>query len=306
MDYQIWLNGEYVARDEAKISARDRGFKSADLAFDTSRTFDGKVFRLRAHLDRFYRSLKYMRLDPRMTIEEMERITLEVCERNESVREAGDDYMVTQIVTRGVGGTPAQPNDSTVMIWIDPIEFDRYAPLMESGAHVVIPKTRSYTSDQVDPKVKSYNRLNFVMASLETADVDPDAFPVLLDTDGNISEGIGYNFMVVTDGVIRTAPDSNILQGVSRQTIFDLAAQLGIPTSEEVLQPYDAYTADEAIISTTPYCLLPVGRIDNRQIGDEVPGPVTRQLLAAWSELAGLDIVDQMTQRAKVLQSRRQ
>ena len=304
MDYQIWLNGEYVARDEAKISAQDRGFKSADLAFDTSRTFDGKVFRLRAHLDRFYRSLKYMRLDPRMSIDEMERLTLEVCERNEAVREPGDDYMVTQIVTRGVGGTPAEPNDSTVMIWIDAIDFARYAPLTESGAHVVIPKTRSYTSDQVDPKVKSYNRLNFVMASLETADVDPDAFPVLLDTDGNISEGIGYNFLVVTDGVIRTAADNNILQGISRQTIFDLAAQLGIPTSEEVLQPYDAYTADEAMISTTPYCVLPVGRIDNRQVGDEVPGPITRQLLAAWSELAGLDITDQIVQRAKVMQSR--
>lgn len=304
MEYMIWLNGDYVPRSEAKISMTDRGFRMGDVVFDTSRTFNGKVFRLRDHLVRLYRSLQYTRINPGMTIDEIERLTLEVVDRNESVRESGDDYMITQIVTRGEGGRVGREMTPNVSIWIDPIDFVRYSPEFQDGAHVVIPKTRSYSSDQLDPKVKHYSRLNFVMADLEATDVDPDAHPVLLDTDGNISENVGGNFFVVSNGVLRTVGDNSILQGVSRMTLLELADQLGIPTSEEDIQPYDLYTADEAFLCSTPYCLLPVGRADNRDVGDEVPGPITKQLLAAWSERVGVDIVDQVTERARVLASR--
>ena len=188
---------------------------------------------------------------------------------------------------------------ANVSIWIDPMGFGRFGPMYDSGAHVVITKTRSYSPEQLDPKVKHYSRLNFVMADLEATDVDPDAYPLLLDMDGNVSEGIGANFFIVTDGVLRTAGDKNILQGVSRKTVMDLAEQLNIPVAEEDIQPYDVYTADEAFLTSTPFCMLPVGRVDNRQLGDEVPGPITSQLLAAWSEMVGLDIVDQMVMRAR-------
>ena len=301
MDYEIWLNGEYFPRSEAKISMLDRGFRLGDVVFDTSRTFDGKVFRLRDHLDRLYRSLQYVRIDPGLTIDEMERATLQVVERNESLRSAsGDDYMITQIVTRGEGGSRgASVARANVSVWIDPIDFARYSPLYDTGAHAVITKTRSYSPEQVDPKVKHYSRLNFVMADLEADDVDPDSFPLLLDVDGNVSESIGANFMIVTDGVLKTASDRNILQGVSRMTLLELAAQLDIPIEETDLQPYDVYTADEAFLCSTPYSLLPVGRVDNRPVGSEVPGPVTQQLLAAWSEKVGMDLVDQMSTRAR-------
>jgi branched-chain amino acid aminotransferase len=273
------------------------------VLFDTSRTFNGKVFRLRDHLERLYRSLKYTRIDPGMSLEQLNELTLQVVARNEPTRKAaGDDYQITQIISRGQGGprasSPMKPN---VAVWIDPMGFERYAPLFESGAHVVIAKTRSYSPEQLDPKVKHYSRLNFVLADLESTDVDPAAFPLLLDVEGNISESIGANFFVVTNGALRTPGDKHILQGVSRMTVFDLARQLGIPVSEEDLQPYDVYTADEAFLTSTPYCVLPVGRADNRKLGGEVPGPVTRQLLAAWSEMVGVDIVDQMTERAKAL-----
>ena len=299
MEYQIWLNGEYVARNEAKIDMTDSGFRAGDVVFDTSRTFDGKIFRLRDHLDRLYRSLKYVRIDPGMTIDRMEELTEEVVQRNESIRQPGDDYMITQIVTGGERGRATKPTTPTVAIWLDAIDFPRYSRLFREGAHAVIPKTRTYSSMQVDPKIKHYNRLNFVLAELEVADVDPEAFPVLLDTDGNVGESTGANFCVITDGVLRTPDDGSTLQGVSRMTLLELAGQLGIPTAVEPLQPYDVYTADEAFLCSTPYCLLPVGRADNRQIGDEVPGPVTRQLLAAWSEMVGLDIVDQADNVAK-------
>ncbi len=303
MEYLIWINGQYVPRNEASIPMTDRGFRLGDVVFDTSRTFNGKVFRLREHLVRLYRSLQYTRINPGMSLSEMENLTLEVVERNESIRATGDDYMITQIVTRGEGGRVGRDMDANVSIWIDPIDFVRYSPEFQNGAHVVIPKTRSYSAEQIDPKVKHYSRLNFVMADLEATDVDPDAHPVLLDTDGNISENVGGNFFIVSDGVLKTANDKSILQGISRLTLLELAEQLGIPTSEEDIQPYDLYNADEAFLCSTPYCLLPVGKADNRQVGDEVPGPITKQLLAAWSEKVGVDIVDQTKERAKVLNS---
>ena len=135
--------------------------------------------------------------------------------------------------------------------------------------------------------------MNFNLADLEAADVDPDAWPILTDTEGNLTEGTGYNVFLVTDGVIRTPGDRNILQGVSRGMVFDLARQLGIPLVEEDLQPYDMYTADEAFFSGTSPCVLPVTKVDKRDVGDGRLGPIVQQLLSAWSESVGLDIVDQ-------------
>jgi branched-chain amino acid aminotransferase len=179
------------------------------------------------------------------------------------------------------------------------MDFNVHAKYYETGAPVVIPGARSYSSSSMDPKVKHYSRANFVQAQLQVADVDPHALPVLLDQDGNITENVGGNFFIVTDGVLRTSRDQSILQGISRMVAIELAEQLGIPVVKEDLQPYDAYTADEAFLTTSSYQLLPVSTIDKRQVGDDVPGPVSKQLLAAWSELAGLDIVDQALQWAK-------
>jgi branched-subunit amino acid aminotransferase/4-amino-4-deoxychorismate lyase len=142
--------------------------------------------------------------------------------------------------------------------------------------------------------------MNFALADLEAADVDPDAHAVLLDLDGNLTENTVGNFFIVTDGVLRTPTDRAILQGVARMDVLELAQKLGIPTSEEDLQPYDAYTADEAFLANTVYCVLPVSLIDNRPIEGEIPGPISQRLLAAWSETVGVDIVDQALHQAKV------
>ena len=135
--------------------------------------------------------------------------------------------------------------------------------------------------------------MNFNLAELEATDVDPDGWPILIDANGNITEGTINNVFLVTDGVIRSPRDTTTLQGVSRGMVFDLARQLNIPLVEEDLQPYDLYTADEAFFSSSGFCVLPVTRVDNRQVADGKPGPITQQLLAVWSETVGVDIVDQ-------------
>jgi len=302
-EHIAYFNGDWVPNSEVKIDPFDRGFTMGDAVFDVERTFDGKIFRLKEHLDRLYRSLQYVRMDCGLSLDEMTDITEELVQRNEALRQPGSDYMVRQVVTRGTpeGGTQGgvvDPLAPTVINMVSPIDLGAYANGYEKGASVVFPSVRGYSSSSLDPKAKHYSRGNFVLAQLQTADVDPDAHPVLLDQDGNIAENVGANFFLVTDGVIRTPGDSNILQGVSRMVVFQLADQLGIPIVEEALQPYDAYTADEIFMANTIYQLLPVSTVDKRQIGDEVPGPVSRQLLAAWSEMVGVDIVGQSLQQA--------
>ena len=292
MEYQVLVNGQFVDRDKAQVSIHDRGFRLGDVVFDTSRTFNGQIFRLRDHLERFYRSLKYVRINPGMSIDEMEVATLEVVKKNEALRESlKDDYMISQIVS---GGISQRINGPTVVIMIDPLGSPRWAPAYKDGASVVISKTRSYSSQSLDPKVKHYSRLNFVLAELEATDVDPESLPLLLDLDGNVSESIGANFFIVSDERLLVPKTESTLQGVSRLTITELAKSLDIPVIETNIQPYDVYTADEAFLCSTPYCILPVGTVDRRQIGDAVPGNITNQLLAAWSEKVGLDIVDQL------------
>ena len=303
-EFIAYFNGDWVPNTEVVIRPFDRGFTMGDAVFDVERTFDGRLFRLKEHMDRLYRSLQYSRIDPGLTRDEMSEITEEVVRRNEAMRPAGGDFSVRQIVTRGTTNswTQGQVTDDltpTVINMVSIMDFNVHAKYYETGAPVVIPGARSYSSSSMDPKVKHYSRANFVQAQLQVADVDPHALPVLLDQDGNITENVGGNFFIVTDGVLRTSRDQSILQGISRMVAIELAEQLGIPVVKEDLQPYDAYTADEAFLTTSSYQLLPVSTIDKRQVGDDVPGPVSKQLLAAWSELAGLDIVDQALQWAK-------
>ena len=291
-----YFNGEFVPDSQCQIHVSHRSFRRGDTVYDVSRTFDGRVHRLGDHLDRLYRSLIFARIDPDMSKEELERITNEVIALNEPLRAPGGDSVVWHTVVREYAPSPARINEpapAIVCVSVKPIDFSSFASQYRTGCPVVFPRTRSYSSQSLEPKLKHYSRLNFSLAELEATDVDPDAQAVLLDPDGNISENTAGNFFIVTDGVLRTPTDRSILQGVSRLDVLELAKNLGIPTSEEDLQPYDAYTADEAFLTNTIYCVLPVSRIDNRAIGKEVPGPVVQRLLVAWSELVGVDVVDQ-------------
>ena len=157
----------------------------------------------------------------------------------------------------------------------------------------MITKVHSYEPDTIDSKVKHLSRINMSLAELEANDLDPGAWPVLSDKNGNLTEGSGHNVFMVTGGVVRTPTDRAILAGISRAMVLDLAAQLQMPAYEEALQPYDLFTDDEAFFTSTPFSILPVTQVDRRVIGDGRPGPVTQQLLAAWSESVGVDIVGQ-------------
>lgn len=295
-EYTAYFKGEWMPFSQVKIDPMDRGFTVGDVVFDVARTFNGKSFRMEDHIQRLYRSLKFVRIDPGLSAKEMLAISEEVVQRNDHLRAEVGDFTITQFVTRGPGSSSRSAGPPAVCVKVAPIGFGRFADLFKDGAHGVITRTRSYPVESLDPKVKNYSRMNFNLADLEAADVDPEAWPILTDAEGSLTEGTGYNVFLVTDGVIRTPGDRNILQGVSRGMVFDLARQLNIPLVEEDLQPYDLYTADEAFFSGTSPCILPVSKVDQREIGDGRPGPIVQQLLSAWSETVGMDIVDQALQ----------
>ena len=299
-EYTAYYNGEWMPLNDVRIDPTDRGFFVGDSVFEVVRTFNGKSFRMEEHIDRLYRSLSYARIDPGMTAQEMIDLSEEAVERNIDMLGEAGDFNIHQFVTRGYGRRAWMAQDAAVCIRIGPLDFTNYAGAYDVGLHGVITKTLSYPPEVLDPKIKHYSRMNFNLAELEANDVDPGALPILRDERGSITEGSGYNVFMVSDGVLRTADDRSILQGVSRGMVFDLARQLEIPVREEELQPYDMYTADEAFFASTTWCLVPVTYVDKRPIGAGKPGPITNQLLAAWSEAVGLDIIDQATRRAGV------
>ncbi|MCH8086275.1 MAG: aminotransferase class IV [Chloroflexi bacterium] len=288
-DYTSYFNGEWVPYSQVMVPPHDRGFEVADVVFDQGRTFNGVPFRLEDHISRLYRSLKYMRIDSGLSPQEMTEICQEAVQRNDHRRSEVGDFNINPFVTRG----PSIEGPATVCVIVKPLAFYTFARFYIDGAHGVIVKTRSYSSDIMDPKVKHHSRANFVLAELEARDIDPDGLPIMLDMGGNITEGIGYNVFLVKDGVLKTPTDRNVLQGVSRKVIIEIAGNLGIPVSEEDLQPYDIYTADEVFFSRTSPRIVPLSKVDTRPIGGQFPGPITQHLLAAHSEMVGVDIVDQ-------------
>jgi branched-chain amino acid aminotransferase len=182
----------------------------------------------------------------------------------------------------------------------DPEEMKRitldlrgWAPYYEAGCHAVTAMSRMPSSQAVDARVKNRSRMAYTLAEMEVKLVDKDAQGIILDIYGNVAENKGGNIFVVSGGELRTPTAQNCLAGISRETILELAGQLGIPAREMQLQPYDLYTADELFFTSTPYCIMPATRFNGVEVGDGKVGAVTRKLLGSWSELVGVDIAKQ-------------
>jgi branched-subunit amino acid aminotransferase/4-amino-4-deoxychorismate lyase len=248
------------------------------------------------------RSLQFVRIDPGLSMSELEELTMSVLEANERWRPPGGDHMVTQIITRGEADMMARRartiSKPTVCIWMESIDFASYAQAWRTGAKVVIVSTTSAPPTQIDSKVKHYSRLSFVLADLEASEMDPSAIPVLRDLSGNVTESIAANIFAVIGGSLITPPANAVLEGISRQTTLEIAEGLGISASEQPLQPYHLYMADEVFLTATQYSILPVGSVDGRELGN-CPGPVTERLIQGWNELVGMDIRAQIERFAE-------
>tara|TARA_Y100000590_G_scaffold59824_2_gene63634 strand:- start:30 stop:932 length:903 start_codon:yes stop_codon:yes gene_type:complete len=292
-----YVNGEIVPESQALISIHDRGFLQGYSVFDTTRTFKHKIFKLDEHLNRFYNSLKYARLDPGMDISQMAQITMQVLETNLPLIDDDDDYWVTQRVSRGISGP--EGDKPTIIVESVPLPFAARAKYYKDGMPVVIPSVRRTPPEVLSPRAKIQNYANLVQAEFEVKDKNPDGWPILLDMNGNLCEGPGSNFFIVKNGAVVTPREQFVLAGISRATTIELAQELGIETREEDIDLYDAYTADESFVTSTSFCICPVSSINGSPVGDlnTVPGPVTSRLLDAYSGLVGIDIQGQYLSR---------
>jgi branched-chain amino acid aminotransferase len=296
-----YFNGQIVAEREVRVPFRDRGFKYGDAVFDTTRTFGHRIFKLDQHLERLYRSLRYLRIDPGVPVATMRAATEEVVRRNLPLLEPDEDYWVTQRVTRGLD--PADrtlfgQDGPTVIIECLPLPLRERAALYRDGIRVVVPSVRRATPDALSPRTKTNNYLNVIMGDLEAKARDPQAWAILLDGQGNLAEGIGSNIFLVRDGALHTPRAQMVLAGISRETVVELARELGISVHEQDLDLFDAYNADEAFLTSTSLCICPVRSVNGAEIGQgAVPGPVTRRLIEAYCRLVDFDFVAQYLKR---------
>jgi len=292
----VYLNGAYVAESQATIHIQDRGFIYGDAVFDTARTFNGRIYRLQDHLDRLYRSLRYLRIDAGLTPAEMAAISEEVVGRNQHLLDDNEDYWIFQRVTRGAQfpDGPGGHDGPTVIVLCVPLPFKARAHMFRDGIDVVIPATRRVSPDSLSPNAKTNNYLNLVVAGMETEKTSPGSWPVLLDSRGFLCEGSGSNIFLVRDGVVLTPQEQYVLAGVSRKVVIELCGQLDIPCKETDITLYDVATADEAFITSTSLCLCPIRTIDGAALAEPaVPGPTTGRLMDAYAQEIGADFVGQ-------------
>jgi branched-chain amino acid aminotransferase len=291
-----YFNGRIVPEREVVLPFRDRGFKYGDAAFDMTRTFHGKPFKLKEHVERLYRSLRYLRIDPGLSAAEMVGVSEEVLERNRHFLTADTDYWLGQRVSRGVDAVGDEGWDHlgpNVIVECIPLPLKARARLFRDGIDIVVPPTRRVPPDALSPRAKTHNYLNLITADLEAKAQDKEAWSVLLDSEGHLAEGIGSNIFVVRDGRVMTPRERWVLPGVSRGAIIALCGELGIACAEADLDLYDAATADEIFMTSTSLCICPVRSIGGRVLPGPVPGPLTRRLGEAYSAQVGCDFVAQ-------------
>ncbi|MFZ4655479.1 MAG: aminotransferase class IV [Caldilineaceae bacterium] len=293
----VYLNGEFVPADEAKISIFDAAVMLGDMVTESTRTFAHRPFKLEEHIDRLYKSLKVTRINPGMTPGEMHELSLRVLETNLPKVVPGMDLWLVHNISRGrfvAGADPTkQRSQATIIIHTAPLILTDWVRFYTEGCHAVTPFSRAVPPEALDARIKNRSRMAYTLAEMEVKLVDPQAQSILLDIHGNVAENKGGNFFIYSEGVLKTPLARSALAGISRATILELAAQLSIPVQVTDFQPYDIYTADEAFFTSTPYCIMPATKFNGLPVGDGQVGPVTKRLLQAWSELVGVDIVAQ-------------
>jgi len=296
----VYLNNRFVPASQAHLNIYDLGIVLGATLTEMTRTFAHRPFRLEDHLARLYRSCKYANLQPPLSLEQTQAKTLELIEANCKFLTPGQDLGIIHFITPGenriyAGSAAATARLSpTFCIHTFPMPFGAWRHLFTEGTHVVTPAIRHIPPQCIEPKMKNRSRLHWWLADQQSHAVDPKAITLLLDLEGNITECAGSNFLLAKGRTVYSPTSRNILEGVSLVTVRELAAELGWGWVEKDLQPYDVVNADEAWLTTTPYCIAPCTRINNTPVGEGKPGPMFASLMAAWSRKVGLDILKQI------------
>ncbi|KJR99247.1 MAG: branched-chain amino acid aminotransferase [Desulfobulbaceae bacterium BRH_c16a] len=281
----VYLNGQFVAREAAVVSVYDHGLLYGDGIFEGIRIYSGKIFRLAEHIRRFFDSARAILLELPLAPEALEEAL------QEGVKRYGKtEGYIRLVATRGPGDLGLDPDKCTaptLFFIIDTISLYPEKFYLE-GIPVVTASSRRLPADGLDPRVKTLNYLNNIMAKVEAKQAGCIE-AVMLNHRGEVAECTADNIFIVRDRVLSTpASHCGILQGITRQTVLELAGEEGIAARETVLTRFDLYTADECFMTGSGAEIVPVVRIDGRTIGSGCPGEVTGQLRRAFRRLVGI------------------
>jgi len=301
MKRQVYLNGEFVDEDQARISIFDSALMFGDMVFEMTRSFNKVQFKLREHLERLYSGIKILQIPMHLSIDELESVCYRTIEINEPLFNEHDEHRLMINVSRGPLGIYrdvfSEPMGPTVVVADFPLKWTvaGMGQLYDKGINAVIPSQRAIPASLMDPKIKNRSRLFYQMANIEVSGYKGDRnWALLLDPDGYITEGTGDNFFIVKNGEVHTSFGENVLRGISRDYVFELCDQLRLPCRERNFGPYDVYTADEAFMTGTPFSILPVTSLNSVEIGKAEMGPVTRRLIETWGSNVGVDLIEQI------------
>jgi branched-chain amino acid aminotransferase len=284
----LYLNGAIVEEAEARISPFDRGFLWGDGVYEITPCFAGRLYRLEDHLERLYRSLRYVRIDPGLTPDEMAAKTRDLLTANSNRLTPGTAYRVGHWVTRGVnngGFGAADAETPTVMMFFRPVEVAAIARDQREGIVLSVTATRRTPPEAIEARAKVTSKMNQILAELDAG--AHGAKSLMLDIDGRVAENSSANFFLVRDGVLWTPPERNILEGITRKVVFELAERLRIPVEERDFTMYDVAQAEEYFLTSSAICAMPVRRIDSYTPKCGIPGPVTQKLIDAFAEDTG-------------------
>lgn len=275
----IYLDGKYLPEEEATISVFDHGFLYGDGVFEGIRAYHNSVFRLKEHVDRLYDSAKAINLTIPMEREEMAEVVLETCRKN-NLRDA----YIRLVISRGKGDLGLDPRKCSVPTIVCIASSINLYPqeYYEKGMEIITVPTRRNNPEGVNPRIKSLNYLNNIMAKIE-ANISGAAEALMLNEEGYVAECTGDNIFMVKDGVLKTpAKHLGLLEGVTRNEVIRLAKEAGLQVEETTFTRYDLFVADEVFLTGTAAEIVPVTKIDARVIGNGKPGPVFAKLLDSF------------------------
>ena len=298
----VYWNGKFIPESEAKVSIYDSSLMFGDMVFEMTRSFNNKQFKLEEHIDRLFTGIKILRIPIEISKNNLIEAVYETIEKNNNIFDKDDEHRIMIDVSRGllsiyenVVGVEKGPN---IIIADFPLKWTTRgcSHLYENGLNLHITSQRAIPSELMDPKIKNRSRLFYLMANIEVSMISGnDNWALLLDTNGYIAEGTGSNFFYIKDDVIFTPKPKDILIGITRNTVMnDIAPQVNLKVVEKDIEPFEVYDADEAFITSTPFCILPVAKLNGLKIGSGKPGVKTNSLLSKWSEMVGIDIVKQI------------
>jgi branched-chain amino acid aminotransferase len=282
MGKKIFLNGELVDRENAKISIFDHGLLYGDGVFEGIRSYNRKVFKFDEHVDRLYRSAKSIKLKIPMSKEELKGKIIETLKANKL-----DDAYMRVVVTRGVGDLGLDPRkckEPTVFIITDKIAL--YPDeLYENGLPIVIAKTRRNHPKSLNPRIKSLNYLNNILGKIEAIEAGTEE-ALMLSVEGYAAECTGDNIFIVSKGELFTPPfEHGSLEGITQKAVIDLAKKRGIKVEFRKMLPNEVLEADECFLTGTAAEIIPVVKLDGKDIGTGKPGKITTQLLQDFRKL---------------------